>query len=130
MNFGGLFAMFGPSRDIQRLDGAVRAAGMHPALMTQAVKLTILRLLKANASGAAGPSEHDMALAADLVVYCLNGAEDFSGTVGEARLQAVEARITRAIEQGEGTDTDLILLTLGAGLIHPAVVEAFGLEMG
>lgn len=128
MKFGGLFGLFGPSRDVQRLDGAVRAAGLHPSLMPDAVKLTILRLVKAER--AASPSEADLAEAADLVVYCLSGPAEFSGTVGDGRLEAVEARVATAIEAGEGLDAALIMLTLGAGLTHRAVVETFGLELG
>ena len=42
----GLFGVFGRSGDLRALDDALRAAGMHPALAPEAVKIAALNLLK------------------------------------------------------------------------------------
>ena len=44
--FGGIFSMFGRSRELQHLDRELRDAGLHPALVPEPAKLTALKLLK------------------------------------------------------------------------------------
>ncbi len=41
----GFFGIFGRSHELTRLDQAVRAVGLHPLLLPEAVKLTTLNLL-------------------------------------------------------------------------------------
>ena len=51
----GFLGIFGRSHELKRLDQAVRAVGLHPRLVPDAVQLTILKLLK-EAEGGANPA--------------------------------------------------------------------------
>lgn len=124
----GLFGKFGRARELRMLDEALRAVDLHPAMVPDAVELTTVRLLKDEARGA--PSPHHYAQAAELIAYCMIGAEGFAGANSEARALAVEARIDAALEAGDSLDARLILLTLHAGIIQQSVVEHFRLEQG
>ncbi len=42
----GLFGLFGRAAELERLDLALRAAGLHPRAIPDAVKLTTVKLLK------------------------------------------------------------------------------------
>ncbi len=54
----GFFGIFGRSHELRRLDQAVRAVGLHPVLVPEAVKLTTRRSFSATACWArkASPS--------------------------------------------------------------------------
>jgi hypothetical protein len=122
----GLFGVFGRSEDLRALDQALRSAALHPALVPDAVKLTVLNLLK-DARGE-DPSAQDYQETAALLAYCALGREIFgTENAGPAAL-AAEHRIEAALEAGEGFDASLILLALHAGIIHPGVKESFQLE--
>jgi len=121
----GIFGRFGRARDLRHLDDELRAAGLHPALTSDAVKMTVIRLLK-SAHGDAGPH---VAQAAALVAYCALGPEPFEESNGAELTRAVERRLHAAVAQEEGLDAELVLLTLHAGIIHLDVVEAFGLDV-
>jgi hypothetical protein len=69
----GLFGVFGRSEDLRALDQALRAAGLHPALIPEAVKLTVLNVLK-DARGE-DPSLKDYGETAVLLGYCALGRE-------------------------------------------------------
>jgi hypothetical protein len=122
----GLFGVFGRSEDLRALDQALRSAGLHPALVPDAVELTVLNLLK-DARGEE-PSAHDYRDTATLLAYCALGREVFSAENGGLAVPAAEHRIEAALETGEGFDASLILLALHAGIIHPGVKESFQLE--
>ena len=122
----GLFGIFGRSLDLQRIDAALRAYGLHPNRMPEAVKLTMLKQLK-EANGGRSPGVEACSSAAELVVYCSLGSKEFSETNGPARTEAAEARVVSALESGYGLDARLVLLTLHAHVIHPSVVERFNL---
>ena len=122
----GLFGIFGRSLDIQRIDDALRAHGLHPNRMPEAVKLTMLKQLK-EANGGRSPTAQACASAAELLVYCSLGAQEFVQANGPERTQAAEARLVAAMELGYGADARLVLLTLHAHVIHPSVVERFNL---
>ncbi len=122
----GLFGVFGRSGELRALDEALRAAGLHPALVPDAVKLTVLSLLK-DARGE-NPAAEDYGHAAALLCYCVLGGGAFAGAKGEAAAAAVDRRIEAALEAGDGLDASLILLVLHAGLIHPGVKEAYEFE--
>lgn len=122
-----LFNLFGRSREVQRLDFAVRAAGLHPALVPDAVKITTLKLLKDNRGEA--PDPEACAYAAELLAYCLLGPAHFAEVNDPARTGAVEARMEAALEAGESLDARLVLLALHAGVVAPGVVERFGLRV-
>ena len=122
----GLFGIFGRSLDIQRIDDSLRAHGLHPNRMPEAVKLTMLKELK-NANGGRSPTSQACASASELVVYCSIGEKEFAEANGPARTAAAESRLLAAMELGYGADARLVLLTLHAHVIHPSVVERFHL---
>ncbi len=117
-----IWSLFGPSRERQRLDRALRGHGLHPQLLSDAVKLTVLRLI--------GPRPDAAAIdeAAALVAYCLVGPEDFAGASGPEAASAQERRLALALEAPQGTDARLIMLCLRSGLAEASVAERFELE--
>jgi hypothetical protein len=122
----GLFGIFGRSVDLQRIDDSLRACGLHPNRMPEAVKLTMLKQLK-EANGGNSPTAQACASASELLVYCSLGAKEFAQANGPARTEAAESRLAAALESGYGADARLVLLTLHAHVIHPSVVERFNL---
>jgi hypothetical protein len=99
---------------------------VHPRLVPEAVKLTIVRLLRDHSEKE--PDAAAYRAAAELVGYCMIGAEGFGGANGVALTQEVERRIELALMSGQNLDAQLILLTLHAGVIQPSVVHQFQLE--
>ncbi len=124
----GLFGIFGRSPELQRLDQALRGGGLHPRLVPEAVKLTTLKLLKE--AGGANPGPRPYAAAAELLGYCVLGAQGFTEFNGPSLTDAVETRLAAALEAGNSLDARVVLLTLHAGVIQPSVVERYGLEAG
>lgn len=124
----GFMNVFGRSRDLQRLDAALRETGLHPRLMPEAVKLTVLKLMH---NHACDPADVDMyERAAELLVYCVHGRAIFLETNPQQRAEAVEARLHAAIAAGDSLDAQLVLLAINAGVIQQSVVDDFGLEAG
>jgi hypothetical protein len=123
----GLFGMFGRSGDLRQLDQALRTVDVHPRLVPEAVKLTVCALLKDRAGGD-DPPPHAYRPAAEIVGYCMIGAEAFAGANTVELALAVERRIEAALEAGDSLDAQLVLLTLHARVIQPGVVERFQLE--
>jgi uncharacterized membrane protein len=124
----GLFGVFGRSEDLRALDRAFRAVDLHPSLVPDAVKLTVLSLLK-DAKGEE-PAAEDYRETATLLCYCALGREAFAAANGDFAASAAERRIEEALKAGEGHDASLILLALHAAIIHPALKEAYQLESG
>lgn len=122
----GLLGVFGRSGELRALDQALRAADLHPALVPDAVKLTVLNVLK-DAKGEDQAAE-DYRNAAALLCYCALGREAFTAANGDIAAAAAEQRIEAALEAGDGLDASLILLALHAGLIHPGVKETYRIE--
>jgi len=122
----GFFGIFGRSGDLRALDQALRAADLHPNLVPDAVKLTVLTLLK-DARGE-NPKPQDYGETAALLAYCALGHDAFAVSNGELAASYAERRIEAALESGEGLDASLILLTLHAGIVHPRLKEAYQLE--
>lgn len=121
----GIFGIFGRSRELQRFDQALRGAGLDPRLVPEAVKLTTLKLL-----GEAGPGAVSYAAAAELLGYCVLGAQGFTECNDPSLTEAVEVRLAAALEAGDNLDARIVLLTLHAGVIQPSVVERYGLGAG
>jgi hypothetical protein len=123
----GFLGRFGRSSDLRQLDEALRGLDLHPNLVPEPVKITVVNLLKDHA-GDTTPQATAYGQAAQIVAYCMVGADGFAGANGEAAMRGVEARIEAALKSGDSLDAQLILLTLHAEVIQPSVVERFGLE--
>jgi hypothetical protein len=123
----GFMGRFGRSSDLRQLDEALRSLDLHPALVPEPVKITVVNLLKDHAIGT-NPAAQSYRAAAEIVAYCMVGADAFAGANDERLAQHVERRIEAALETGDNLDAQLILLTLHAKVIQPSVVERFQLE--
>jgi hypothetical protein len=123
----GLFGIFGRSPKLRQLDQAFRALDLHPRLVPEAVKLTIVSLLEDHAVNGE-PTLQAYRNAAEIVGYCMLGAGAFVSEDEPERLADVERRIERALEFSSTLDAKLVLLTLHARVIQPSVVEHFQLE--
>lgn len=124
----GFFGMFGRSSDLRQLDAALRAVDLHPVLVPEGVKLTVVNLMKDH-SGDEEPPPQAYPFVAGLVGYCLLGADAFERVNGAGPRQAVERRIENAIETEGSLDSQLLLLALHSRLIQPDVVARFGLAV-
>jgi hypothetical protein len=123
----GLFGIFGRSHDLRQLDQSLRSIDVHPALVPEAVKLTTVNLLKDHAVND-DPTPQSYRAAAEIIGYCMIGAEGFAGANTVDLATQVERRIEAALDYTRGLDAQLVLLTLHAKIIQPSVVTAFGLE--
>ncbi len=125
----GFLGIFGRSHELQRLDQAVRAVGLHPRLVPEAVKLTILKLLKEADNGVTlAPRAYDTA--AEMLGFCMLGPQGFTEANDLRLTEATEARLEAALEAGDSLDARLVLLALHAGVIQVQVVECYRLEAG
>ncbi len=123
----GFFGIFGRAPELRQLDQCFRAVDVHPRLVPEAVKLTIISLLQDHAVGGA-PTPQAYREAAEIVGYCIMGPAAFAAIDAPELAADVERRIERALEFHSTIDAKLVLLTLHAGVIQPSVVEHFGLE--
>ena len=123
----GLFGIFGRSGDLRAFDQALRSVDLHPKLVPEAVKLTVCALLKDHAPGGE-PVPATYRAAAEIVGYCMIGADPFASANDVEPTLAVERRIDAALAAGDSLDAQLVLLTLHARVIQPSVVERFQLE--
>jgi hypothetical protein len=124
----GLFGIFGRAPELRHLDQTFRALDVHPKLVPEAVKLTIVSLLQDHSEGGK-PAPQAYRSAAEIVGYCIMGPAAFATLDDDAGLvTAIESRIERALEFSSTLDAKLVLLTLHAGVIQPSVVEHFQLE--
>jgi len=123
----GLFGIFGRSDDLRQFDQALRSVDLHPRLVPEAVKLTAVNQLKDHAVGDE-PAPQSYRAAAEIIGYCMIGAEAFVGANDEHLAVQVGHRIEAALETGDSLDAKLVLLTLHARVIQPSVVHQFGLE--
>jgi len=123
----GFMGIFGRSGDLRQFDQALRSVDLHPKLVPEAVKLTAVSLLKDHANSDDPPPAAYRA-AAEIVGYCMIGADAFAGANDETLTLAVEQRIEKALDAGESLDAQLVLLTLHAKVIQPSVVRRYELE--
>ena len=123
----GLFGIFGRSQELRRLDKALLGVGLHPRLVPEAVKLTTLKLL---GEAGAGTDLASCEAAAELLGYCVLGAQGFTEHNDPSLTDAVEGRLAAALETGDNLDAKIVLLTLHAGVIQPSIVERYGLRSG
>lgn len=122
----GLFDLFGRSTSLKALDQALRAAGLHPLLVPEAVKLTVLQLHKKQ-SGTMG-REAAYEDAAQLLAYCMLGRSQFIESNDLAAGDRAEDRLESAIAEGDSLDAKLVLLAVHAGLIAPEMADRVDVE--
>ena len=116
-----LFDMLGRSTAIRALDDALRAAGLHPLLVPEPVKLTVIQLHKSYAAPTGqGAGFTD---AARLLAYCVLGHEQFADSNSIAEAGRADQRLEAALDEGDSLDAKLILLAFHAGLISPEVAD-------
>jgi hypothetical protein len=125
----GFLGMFGRSNDLRQLDAALRSVDLHPGVVPEAVKLTIVNLLKDHAIGDE-PAPQAYRAAAELIAYCMVGAAGFTAANPQDLLERTERRIEKALDEGDSLDAQLVLLTLHAKIIQPSIVERYGLSSG
>lgn len=113
---------------LRTFDADLRAVDLHPSLVPEAVKLTAMRMLMEQTDGR-DPSAEASRSAAEIIAYCMIGAETFAGANGVSLAEAIEQRIEAALTHGSSIDAKLVLLTLHAKVIQPSVVDHFGLEV-
>jgi len=123
----GFLGIFGRSEDLRALDRALRDLDIHPRLVTEAVKLAAVSILRDHRGEE--PPAAAYAATAEMIGYCLLGADAFAAANGAELTGRVEARIEAALAAGGGLDSRLLLLAIHARFIQPSVVEAFGLEI-
>ncbi len=124
----GLFSIFGRADSLKALDQALRAFGMHPRTVPEAVKLATVKILQNETDAKAKPPEAAYTSAAELLGYCILGRDQFiaSNTLEEA--ERAEVRLEAAIAAGDGPDASLILLALHSGVISPGIADRFYVE--
>jgi len=125
----GLFGRFGRSAQLREFDGALRSVDLHPNLVPEAIKLTAVKLLMEQAP-TGEPAPQAYRAAAEIIAYCMIGAQSFAGANDVGLAAQVERRIEAALGSSASLDAKLVLLTLHAKVIQPSVVEAFQLESG
>jgi len=121
-----LFDMLGQSTAMRALDDALRASGVHPALVPEPVKLTVIQLHKKQPDP--GRQHNGFADAAQLLAFCMLGSEQFRESNSAYDAAHVDQRLEAAFEDGTSLDAKIILLTLHAGLISPEVADRIDLE--
>jgi len=124
----GLFNLFGRSPALRALDRALREAGVHPVLVPEAVKLTILKLHKNEAESVTNLGEDGCAEAARLFAYCMLGRDQFFADNSVSDAEQVERRVEAAIAAGDSLDAQIILLALHSGLIDAEIADRIDVE--
>lgn len=120
--------MYGRSGDLRELDAALRGVDLHPALVPESVKLTIVNLMKDRWQDE--PPSQAYPLVAQLFGYCVAGPEAFEQANGRASMLDAERRIDDALDAADSLDAEIVLLALHAKLISAEVVERYGLSSG
>jgi hypothetical protein len=122
----GFLGMFGRSGDLRELDTALRGVDLHPALVPEGVKLTIVNLMKDHWPDA--PPSQAYSSMAQLFGYCIAGPQAFERANGREQRLDADRRIEAALEAGDSFDAQIVLLTLHAKLISAEVVERYRLS--
>jgi len=116
--------LFRRSREVERLDFGLRSFGVDARAVPDAVKFTVVKLIK-DATGQRVADEASCHIASELLAYCMMGDTTFATINDPDQVVSAQARIGDALAEPDGTDAQLILLSLHAGLIDPEVVERF-----
>lgn len=121
------FDMFlGRSTVMRALDDALRAAGLHPLLVPEPVKLTVIQITKKHEAEQA--QEAAFADAAKLLAYCVLGHEQFAESTSSEETGRAVQRVEAAIDKGDTLDAKLILLAFHAGLITPEIADRIEID--
>jgi hypothetical protein len=123
----GFFGLLGRSPELRAFDRALYDVDLHPKLVPEAVKLTAVRML-ADQADQDEPEPQSYRQAAEIIAYCMIGAEAFAGANDQALARDVERRIEAALETGASLDAKMVLLALHARIIQPSVIDHFELE--
>lgn len=121
-----LFDMLGRSSAMRALDEALRAAGVHPLMVPDPVKLTVIQLNKR--LGKLGDQDAELAEAAKMLAYCMLGHKQFEDSNSTLDADCLNTRFESALEDGDIFDAKMILLVLYAGLISPEIADRIELE--
>ena len=121
----GLFGLFGKSKQMTALEAELRKAGLHPHLLHDSIKLTMLRLLPEGGK-AARPDE--LRAAAQLLAYSILGPRDFAEATSVREKDKVERRLDAVLDHPGSLDAQIVLLALKTGNADPAVAERFEVE--
>ncbi|MGY6694853.1 MAG: hypothetical protein ACXIUW_02350 [Roseinatronobacter sp.] len=121
-----LFDMLGRSTAMRALDEALRTAGLHPLLVPEPVKLTLIKLSKEPTA----PKDQKLAFAnaAELIAYCVLGPAQLADSTSSELATLADQRFETALEDGDSLDAKLVLLALHAGLIAPEISDRIELE--
>lgn len=123
-----LFNVFGRSVELNELDESLRASGLHPLLVPEAVKLTLLRLHKKEERSGAKTRDAAFTELAQLLAYCMLGRDTFIDSNSTHAADRVERRLETAIDAGDSPDAKLILLALHSGVMASEVADRFDVE--
>lgn len=124
------FNLFGQSAALNALDDALRASGVHPILMPDAVKLTVTRLVRQDVGRTAMSLDASYGEAAELLGYCMLGHAAFVESNSASAADRAERRLETAIAAGDSRDAKLILLVLHAGLVAPEIADRVDSDEG
>lgn len=124
----GFFGLFGRSEDLRLLDKSLHAVDLHPAVVPEGVKLTIVNMMK-DAWPGSEPPDHAFLPVAGLFAYCVMGQDAFLSANGPERLADVEARMENSLNGDETLDAGLVLLALHSRLINSDIIERYGLHI-
>lgn len=119
----GIFDLFGRSAPLKALDHALREAGLHPLLVPEPVKLTILQLRNKDEGMRTRTREVADDEAAQLLAYCMLGREQFIESNDLDAADRVEHHFEAAIAAGDSGDAKIILLAFHSGLIAPDIAD-------
>ena len=130
--FFGLFGLRERSKHQQILEDYLRASGVHPQLIPEEVKLTVLKFIKAGPGLDANSRPNDPALAeaGRLLAYCFAGREEYVSSAGAGSADEQERRLALALEAGEGIEASIVMLALTSGIAHHSIAERFEVETG
>lgn len=122
------FDMFlGRSTAMRALDDALQTAGLHPLLVPEPVKLTVIQLTKKFA--AAQVQDTAFANAAQLLAYCILGHDQFANSNSSEDAARADQRVETAMEESDTVDAKLVLLAFHAGLITSEIADRIEIDV-
>ena len=129
MDIFGVFGIRGRSKEVFRFEDALRGLGLKPEVVSHALKLAAIKLMKEAKERNTFSLEADCSKAAPIICYSILGPEAYMRANGAEALEAAEKRLISAIKLGESLDARLAMLTLLSKAIHPDVIKKFDLKI-